>query len=201
MINDFTFIGYSIRKVNVPSAHFHKPDCTMVTMDDGMSPFHKILDRNWKREGLRLSDDSGYYDLHYSFSDISALYASLSQTDRMIYGVFGYSIANSDYRKFYNGFLNVDLVDNKLVSLSETPNYSNMEFCGFDVIDSESVWLSTLIDCEIDWMISEKCGDLNKNHLFSEHLSAQKFAEKCEQLVQEHSPCAVWAIWKIEKIE
>ena len=73
-----------------------------------------------------------------------------------------------------------------------------MEFCGYDVIWSDTIWVSSLLHGEVDWKKAEEFGDLNSNNLFNEFLAAKSFAERYEELFDdEHGPCTVWGIYKV----
>lgn len=188
------FVGFSIRNQKVTPSKYNKPGCEIVSMDTSPSLVHPLLARNdqWTYSNFPY----GFSDLRYSYPRIQEVYSLLKQGESKIYSIFGYAIAKEDYYRHYDGLLCVYGISSKECSESngELPN---MTFCGYDVIDIESAWFSAFMAYNIPWQEAEKCGILNKHHLFSEYEHAKCLADKARDFTEYDERFAVWAIYKV----
>jgi hypothetical protein len=196
---EFIFIGYSIRKRFVRPTRIHKPGTTIITVDSELSKPHPLLAKPGPEE------IEGYYnrlrDIRYSFEIIRSMFENLSEQERTEYGIFGYAVEKKRIEEYhsqiYNPVTKVQSAPLKFAYAMQRSVLPLGTFVGYDIVDGNIEWTSGLLDCDINWKQAEKCGTLNGHHLFSDYPAAVCFRDKADELVQEHSPFSVWAVYAV----
>jgi hypothetical protein len=197
-LDEFVFIGFSIRKRNVPSIPLHKPGCKVVTMDELLCPPHPLLLDDIALEAAVSKNPAD--PIIYSFDLVKVIYGRLSANERLEFGLFGYAVElDRIFRHRSHVRLPVSKQPGSFLSYAyaiRAPYEPIGEFKGFDIADSDGE-LSGLANCGIPWVEAEQCGQLNSSNLFSSYSEALCFRGLADRTVEEHSPFVVWAIFEI----
>ncbi len=200
VLDEFIFIGYSVRGYEFYLQGQHKPDCYIITADFLHPPDSEFLERIAPDEKLKPRDHP--FEMITSLEGIKKVVYGGLDKEFPVTSIFGLALELERILKFKRTRSIDDGVETaySFYKYLYAFNYIIEEYGelrGFDVIDA-NLWISAITNCGIDWTIIEESGELNKYHLFNNYADALKFRSVADELVEEHSPFAVLAICEIE---
>jgi len=196
----FNFIGFSIRVNDVRRFKFHKPGIKIITICPMLAPPHPVHDlpKAWDLLGeyLPYTKIDGPMDISMcsSFSSIVKYYNNLPLSERELFNLLAFAI---DEKDFYTQF-NDEIKQWASKFAHEVDLDKDFIFCGFDTMDYYQE-ASLITSCGINWKEIERCGKLNKYHLFEEYKYARVFADFNTDKEYQVEPYNVWIVYKYNK--
>jgi hypothetical protein len=199
-LDKFAFLGFSIREWDVPKLRTHKPESRVITVDTMLSPIFPAMN-DFPYEDMNGTPNMTQ-DIQSSLIYIEEVFKGIDPAIKANYRIYGYAI-ELERAFLYTYDFNLDKPDSRYSVYKFAYAISNIifphgNFKGFDVVDATVEWTSALTNCGISWTIIEQCGQLNAYNLFSNYKDALCFRTMADDIVQEHSPFAVWAVYEVD---